>query len=47
VIIQGFLAAILPSINCMYTMYKNNQAAITLTIDPILLIRFHPAKASG
>jgi hypothetical protein len=25
-------------------MYKNNQAATTLTMDPKLLIKFHPPK---
>jgi len=28
-------------------IYKNNQVATTLIIEPKLEIRFHPAKASG
>ena len=33
--------------NKIYTIYKNNQADTTLIIDPKLLTKFHPAKASG
>jgi hypothetical protein len=44
---QGYLAAASPAVNCWYTINKNNQAAITLTIDPKLLTRFHPVNASG
>ena len=29
-----YLGAITLLTNCSYTMYKNNQAATTLTIDP-------------
>ncbi|HEY0580315.1 MAG TPA: hypothetical protein VGC75_06380 [Candidatus Nitrosocosmicus sp.] len=36
-----------PSTNCTYTIYKNNQAATTLIIDPKLLIKFQPENASG
>jgi len=28
-------------------MYKNNHVATTDIIDPKLLIKFHPANASG
>jgi len=28
-------------------MYKNNHVATTEIIEPKLLIKFHPAKASG
>ena len=41
-----YLGAITLLTNCSYTIYKNNQAATTLTIDPKLLIRFQPAYAS-
>lgn len=44
---QGYLEVALPSINCIYTMYKNNHVATILMIEPKLLTRFHPAKASG
>jgi cbb3-type cytochrome oxidase subunit 1 len=44
---QGYLLAASPSINCIYTIYKNSQAATTLIIDPKLLIKFQPANASG
>lgn len=44
---QGYLALLFPSTNCKYTMCKNKAVATTDTNDPILLIKFHPANASG
>ena len=44
---HGYLETALPSVNCLYKTSKNNHVATTDTIDPILLIKFHPAKASG
>jgi hypothetical protein len=44
---QGYLLTALPKVNCIYNIWKNKTVAITEIIDPKLLIKFHPAKASG
>jgi hypothetical protein len=44
---QGYLDVASPSTNCMYKIYKNSHVATTLIIEPKLLIKFQPAKASG
>jgi hypothetical protein len=44
---QGYLVTALPSTNCKYTICKNNIEATTDIIEPKLLIKFQPAKASG
>ena len=45
--IQRNLDVALPKVNCKYNKYKKNQVAKTETPEPKLLIKFHPAKASG
>ena len=39
---QISLLAGFPSVNCLYTIFKNTYVATTLIIDPILLTKFQP-----
>ncbi len=44
---QGYLETTVPWVNCIYKICKKYQVATTLIIEPKLLIKFQPAKASG
>ncbi len=44
---QGYLDVELPFTNWIYKICKNNHVAITDIIDPKLLMKFQPAKASA
>jgi hypothetical protein len=44
---QGYLETLFPCTSCLYNISKKTQVATTETIEPILDIKFQPAKASG